>query len=132
VLDVLGIPGHEDSHIALYDRDNALLLTGDTLYPGFLVIDDAASQGNFVEYQASIQRLVDFTAGRPVNWVLGAHVEMTSTPGVAYRYGTNNQPSERMLHLDRDHLLELNDAVIAMGADPAEEIHDDFIIRPTN
>lgn len=132
VLDVLGIPGHEDSHIALYDRDTALLLTGDTLYPGFLFIGNAVSQGNFVKYQASIQRLVEFTADKPVNWVLGTHVEMTSTPSVAYRYGTNNQPTERMLHLDRDHLLELNDAVIAMGADPVQEVHDDFIIQPIN
>lgn len=39
---------------------------------------------------------------------------------------------ERMLQLDRDHLLELNDAVIAMGADPVQEVHDDFIIQPIN
>jgi hypothetical protein len=37
-----------------------------------------------------------------------------------------------MLQLDRDHLLELNDSVIAMGAKPVPEIHDDFIIQPTN
>ena len=132
VLDVLGIPGHEDSHIAIYDRDTALLLTGDTVYPGFLFISDAPSQANFVKFQASIQRLVDFTADRPVSWMLGSHIEMTNGPGVPYSYGTNNQPMERKLQLDRDHLFELNSALLAMGADPVQEIHDDFIIQPIN
>ena len=132
VLDVLGIPGHEDSHIALYDRDTALLLTGDTVYPGFLFISDAVSQGNFVTFQASIQRLVDFTADRPLTWILGSHIEMTSGPGVPYAYGTDHQPMERILQLDRNHLLELSGALLAMRADPVQEIHDDFIIQPTN
>ena len=122
VLDVLGIPGHEDSHIALYDRDTALLLTGDTVYPGFLFIGDAVRRGNFAEFQTSIRRLVDFTTDRPVSWILGAHIEMTSEPGVPYSYGTNNQPMERRLQLDRSHLLELNDALLAMGGDPFREI----------
>jgi hydroxyacylglutathione hydrolase len=131
VLDVLAIPGHQSAHIAVYDRDTALLLTGDTLYPGFLFISGAVSQGNFAKYQASIQRLVDFVATRPVSWVLGTHVEMKSTPFQAYPYGTNFQPFERDLQLTRQHLLELNAAVQAMGSSPHVETHADFIIQPS-
>ncbi len=131
VLDVLGIPGHQAAHIAIYDHETALLLTGDTLYPGFLFISGAVSQGNFVKYQASTQRLVDFIADKPVAWVFGTHVEMTSTPGVAYPYGTTVQPNERDPQLLRAHLLELNAAVQAMGSSPQVEVHDDFIIQPS-
>lgn len=129
VLDVLAIPGHEPSHLAFYDRETALLLTGDTLYPGFLFIFGAVSQGNFTIYRESIRRLVLFTEDKPVAWVLGTHIEMTATPGVAYPYGTNFQPEERVLELTRDHLLELHQALQAMGT-PVQEVHDDFIITP--
>ena len=71
VLDVLAIPGHQAEHIAFYDRRTGLLLTGDSLYPGLLFINDWAT------YRTSISRLADFIAGRPVAHVLGAHVEMT-------------------------------------------------------
>ena len=33
IIDVIPIPGHQSAHIALYDRQTGLLLTGDTLYP---------------------------------------------------------------------------------------------------
>jgi glyoxylase-like metal-dependent hydrolase (beta-lactamase superfamily II) len=130
-LDILAIPGHQNAHIAAYDRETGLLVTGDTLYPGFLFISGAVGGGNFAKYQASIQRLVDFTASRPVTSVLGTHVEMKSTPFQAYPYGTNNQPDERDLPLLLDHLEELNDAVQAMGGSPVNEVHADFIITPS-
>jgi glyoxylase-like metal-dependent hydrolase (beta-lactamase superfamily II) len=131
VLDVLAIPGHQNASIAVYDRDTALLLTGDTLYPGFLFISGAVSGGNFAKYKASTQRLVDFIASRPVSWVLGTHVEMKAVPFTAYPYGTNFQPLERDLQLTRQHLLELNTAVQAMGSSPHVETHADFIIQPS-
>jgi hydroxyacylglutathione hydrolase len=131
VLDVLAIPGHQAAHIAVYDHETALLLTGDTLYPGFLFISGAVSQGNFATYKASVQRLVDFTADKPVAWIWGCHVEMKSTPFEAYPYGTKYQPLERDPQLMRSHLLELNAAVQAMGSSPHVEAHADFIIQPS-
>ncbi|MHC5211898.1 MAG: MBL fold metallo-hydrolase [Planctomycetota bacterium] len=131
VVDVLAIPGHQEASIAVYDRETALLLTGDTLYPGFLFIFGAISGGNFAKYQASIQRLVDFVADKPVAWVLGTHIEMTATPFVAYPYGTSFQPLERVLQLNRHHLKELNTAVQAMGGSPVQQAHADFIIQPS-
>src|SRR6185503_6890655 len=69
VLDAIAIPGHEAQHIALYDRNTGLLLTGDTLYPGFLFIPD------WPTYHDSVIRLADFAATRPIAHVLGAHIE---------------------------------------------------------
>jgi glyoxylase-like metal-dependent hydrolase (beta-lactamase superfamily II) len=123
-IDVIPIPGHHPAHIALYERRTGLLLTGDTLYPGRLYIS------NFPAYMASTQRLVDFTAGVPVCWVLGTHIEMSSTPGVDFPIGSTHHPNEHPLQLTRDHLLELNQAIIDMQDDPHIEVHDEFIIWP--
>lgn len=124
VLDVIPIPGHFSDHIALYDRQTGILFTGDTLYPGFLFI----SAWN--DYKASIQRLVHFVEGKPVCHVLGTHIEMTSTPGVAYPYGTVYQPNEHVLQLSINELIELHNACQAMGNNPHVEVHDHFIIDP--
>jgi hydroxyacylglutathione hydrolase len=126
VLDVLAIPGHEQSHIALYDRETGLLFTGDSLYPGLLFIND------WTTYRASMRRLAEFVRAREVTHVLGAHIEMTSTPGVNYAYGSTFQPDEHVLELDAAHVLELDAALTALGpAPPAQPVaHDDFVIDP--
>jgi glyoxylase-like metal-dependent hydrolase (beta-lactamase superfamily II) len=126
VLDVLAIPGHQAEHIAIYDRRTGLLLTGDTLYPGLLFVSDWAT------YRASISRLADFVAGSPVAHVLGAHVEMTSTPKVSYPYGTTYQPDEHVLQLSAAHVMELDAALTALGPTPpvAPVAYDHFVIDP--
>lgn len=131
ILDVIPIPGHHAQHIAFYDRRTATLLTGDTLYPGRLYVFGAQSQGNWPIYQASIQRLVDFTSTRDLCWILGTHVEMTASPGVDFPLGAASHPGERPLPLERSHLLELHQAIQAMGSNPVIEVHDDFIVYPT-
>lgn len=123
-IDVVPIPGHQSAHIALFDRAEGLLLTGDTLYPGRLYIDD------FPTYVTSIQRLADFAATQDVCHVLGTHIEMTTTPGVDFPFGASMHPDEHGLPLTTDHLFELRDAVEAMGDAPMYEIHDDFIVFP--
>jgi glyoxylase-like metal-dependent hydrolase (beta-lactamase superfamily II) len=57
-LDVFPIPGHEPHHIALYDRNTRILLTGDMLYPGVLTVPVAAWE----TYRQSAARLADFAA----------------------------------------------------------------------
>ncbi len=123
VLDVIPIPGHQSAHIALYDHGDGLLLTGDTLYPGRLYIS------SFDAYVASIDRMVTRLADEEVCHVLGTHIEMTDQPGVDFRFGADQHPGERELQLSFEHLVELRDAVAAMGT-PQQEVHDDFIIFP--
>lgn len=125
-LDIIPIPGHQKAHIALYDQSRGLLLTGDTLYPGRLYISDWSAYG------PSIQRLADFTASpeHPVTWVLGTHIEMTTTPGQDYAMQVTKHPNEHVLQLTHGTLLELNQAVIGLGQSPQYQKHDDFILYP--
>ncbi len=125
VVDVIPIPGHQQAHIALYDRRHQLLLTGDTLYPGRLYVQD------FAEYVDSVERLTTFVGtSNPVTWVLGTHIEMTTAPGQDFAFGAEEHPGEHALELELTHLLELEAAVQAMGNSPQYEAHDDFIIYP--
>jgi glyoxylase-like metal-dependent hydrolase (beta-lactamase superfamily II) len=124
VIDVIPIPGHQTAHVAFFDRRHALLLTGDTLYPGRLYISD------FTAYRASTQRLADFVAQSQPTWVLGTHIEMTTTPQQDFPFGADQHPNEHVLELTGAHVTELNTAVQAMGSSPVIEEHADFIIYP--
>ena len=77
IVDIVPIPGHQPASIAIYDRRTGILLTGDTLYPGRLYVNDAPA------FADSITRLVEFTAARDVAHMLGAHIENTIVEVVA-------------------------------------------------
>jgi glyoxylase-like metal-dependent hydrolase (beta-lactamase superfamily II) len=124
VLDIIPIPGHEASSIAVYDRQTGILFTGDTLYPGRLYVEDASA------FTLSIQRLVDFTQGKILTHVLGNHIEQTRTPYLDYPIGTVYQPEEHELALGRAHLLELNDALRGMNGKVVRMAFRDFTIWP--
>ncbi len=99
-LSIIPTPGHQSAAIMVYDPRLKILLSGDTLYPGRLYVPV-----NFMaDNRASIDRLARFAARRPVRWALGAHIEMTSTPGKDYGH-------EAPSHLD-EHALELPGAAI--------------------
>ena len=124
VVDLIPIPGHDVAGIATYDRDTTILITNDFLYPGRLYVRD------FPAYRASLQRMIEFTDTRPVSWVLGCHIELTSAPGVDYEQSAPTHPDERRLELGIEHLRELWEGVKGMGSEPRREVHDDFIIVP--
>jgi glyoxylase-like metal-dependent hydrolase (beta-lactamase superfamily II) len=124
ILDIIAIPGHERSSIAIYDRQTGILFTGDTLYPGRLYVQDGPA------FTASIQRLVDFTRGKIVAHLLGNHIENTRTPYLDYHIGTVYQPDEHELALGRAHLLELNAALAEMNGRIVRRAMRDFTIWP--
>jgi hydroxyacylglutathione hydrolase len=124
IVDIVPIPGHEPASIAIYDRLTGILLTGDTLYPGRLYVADARA------FNASIDRLVDFTATREVAHVLGAHIENRRTPYLDYPRGTAFQPEEHALELGRAHLIELQDALRQMGSQLQRRSFRDFTVWP--
>jgi hydroxyacylglutathione hydrolase len=110
VIDVIPFPGHDVASIALYDRRTGNLLTGDSLYPGLLSVN----QADLETFAASTQRLTDFVGNHPVAHVLGTHIEQKATPYADYGRGSRYQPEEHVLELSRAHLLELNDAFISL------------------
>jgi hydroxyacylglutathione hydrolase len=124
LIDLIPIPGHSDASIALYDRKDAILFTGDTLYPGRLYVRD------FAAYVASVDRLVRFTEGKPIAQILGNHIERTRTSYLDYAEGTLYQPEEHELQLSRGSLLELRDALASLNGHPARLALRDFTIWP--
>jgi glyoxylase-like metal-dependent hydrolase (beta-lactamase superfamily II) len=122
VLDIVGIPGHQAASIAVFDPWTGFLLTGDTVCRGRLYVKD------FPAFTDSMRRLVDFAAAREVTWVLGCHIEMTTTPGRDYPIGTTYQPHEPPLQLTVDRLTAVRDAAESVADRPGVHGYDDFII----
>ena len=124
VLEIIPIPGHHKTSIAVYDNETRILLTGDSFYPGRLYVND------WQAFKLSTQRLVDFTSTHKISYILGNHIEMTNTPGKDYPIGTTFQPDEHILPLKVKDLQSLNEALIKLGDEPTREVHDVFIIYP--
>ena len=124
VIEIIPIPGHHKTSIALYDESSKLLLTGDSFYPGRLYIKD------WDAFKLSTQRLVDFTANHKVSFILGNHIEMTNKAGIDYPIETTYQPNEHALPLKVNELRILNKSLNRLGNTPKREVHDDFIIYP--
>jgi hydroxyacylglutathione hydrolase len=124
VVDVIPIPGHHALSVAFYDRETGVLLTGDSLYPGRLYVQD------FPAFVRSTERLVEFTKGKIVAHVLGTHIEQMTTPYKDYVVGTKYQPEEHELALSRGTLLELEEALHSMGDKPVRMAMRDFTIWP--
>ncbi|MFG2621383.1 MBL fold metallo-hydrolase [Streptomyces sp. NPDC048507] len=122
VLDLLPGPGHQESALVFYDRHTGALLTGDSLYPGRLYVEDRAA------YSATVDRLLDFCAARPVGDVLGCHIEMTTTAGQDYPRGTTHQPDEPPLQLTAAHLRTLRRALDETAGRPGSHAYDDFVL----
>lgn len=97
-LTVFPIPGHHPTSIAVYDPWTGFLLTGDTLYPGRLYIDD------FPAFIRSLERMVQFAESHAISRIMGCHIEMTQTPGRDYPIGSTYQPHEAALPMTVDDL----------------------------
>lgn len=124
IIDAIAIPGHQDAGIALYDRQTGILFTGDSVYPGRLYIHD------LTEFQNSNERLLRFTAGKPVAHIIGNHIEQTRTPYVDYPEGTLWQPQEHELALSRGVLLEIQAGLESMHGKPQRMAYRDFTLWP--
>lgn len=121
-LHVLPIPGHEPASIAIYDPRTHILLTGDTVYPGRLYVQ------NFSQFQASIAKLEAFAASNPISHLMGAHVEMSARPRRDYPLGTTYQPREAALWMSVDQLHAIGEAARSVAHVPGAHQFDDFAI----
>jgi hydroxyacylglutathione hydrolase len=121
-LIVIPIPGHTEDSITVYDPWTQFMLTGDSVYPGYIFVPDWDS------FKKSMSRLGTFAETHQVSYILGTHIEMTTTPGEGY--GGTYVENEHVLQLNTGHLRELNDSLEELGDTPAEMIHDDFLIVP--
>ena len=110
----------------VYDVRTRLLFSGDMLYPGRLYVPS----DRFGESRASADRLAAFAAAHPVRALLGAHIEMTTTPGQDYPMRAAAHPLEHSLPLPPSAIGELQRAVDSAGPVPMIDRHADFIIYP--
>nr|QIE08628.1 metallo-beta-lactamase family protein [Streptomyces sp.] len=124
VLKCLATPGHHRASVTYYDPWTGFLLTGDTVYPGRIYINDWPAFGR------TIERLVAFAESHPVTHVLGCHIEMTREPGVDYPIRTTHQPEEPPLQLTPAHLHRIRAAVAELGDRPRRYPLDDLILWP--
>jgi len=122
VVEVTGCPGHHRSSIALYDHRTGLLLTGDTVYPGRLYVEDPDA------FSASLERLSALAHARPVRHVLGCHIEMSARPGVDYPIGSTYQPDEAPLPLSVADLDAVRDAARAAHGRPGVYRYEKFAL----
>jgi hydroxyacylglutathione hydrolase len=122
VLDVIPIPGHEASHVAYYDAQTRVLLTGDTLYPGRLYVRD------FAAYKTSVARLASFVDTHPVSLVLGAHVELSKT-NTEFKAGVKTHPNEHALSFAVSDVHDLHATTEKMSA-PARVVGPRWVIVP--
>ena len=99
-IDVIPTPGHNSAHLAFYDRNTGLFLSGDFMLPGRLLVEDSDA------YLASALRVADFIETRPITHVLGAHIEM-DREGELFPWGSTHHPHERSLPLTKEDLLSL-------------------------
>lgn len=126
-LSIIPTPGHQAAAMMVYDPRLRILLSGDTLYPGRLYIPV-----NFLaDNRASIDRLAGFVRTHPVRAVLGAHIEMTQTPGRDYAHEVLEHPDEHPLELPPAEIAELRSGLKAKLDTPDQlQVHDRFIIVP--
>jgi hydroxyacylglutathione hydrolase len=124
IVDVIPFDGHQEASIALYDRLTGNLMTGDSLYPGLLAVEDIGL------YTASAQRLADFVSEHPVAHVLGTHIEQKNLPYLDFGRGTIHQIDESPLELTRAHVFELNDGFISLHGENKVYAMPDFTLVP--
>jgi glyoxylase-like metal-dependent hydrolase (beta-lactamase superfamily II) len=126
ILDIIPTPGHEPAHIMVYDARTQLLFSGDMLYPGRLYVP----LDRFADFRASADRLAVFAKTHKIRALLGAHIEMTTTPRQDYPMQAATHPSEHSLQLSPAVIDELSKAADQAGPTPQIDRHADFIVYP--
>ena len=122
-IELLPIPGHSDDDLAFFDPVSKFVVTGDSLCVCRLYI------GDWSAYRASIARLARWVEDKEVSYVMGTHIEMSSTPNVDYPIGTTYQPEEHHLPLGISDITKLEEAAARMET-PERTYLGSFIIWP--
>jgi glyoxylase-like metal-dependent hydrolase (beta-lactamase superfamily II) len=122
VLRAIGAPGHHAAGVVFHDPATGFLLTGDTVYPGRIYVED------YAQLVATLNRLVAFCEAHKVTWVMGCHIEMTDRPYRDYPIGSTYQPRERALPLTVAQLTALRDAATRVEGRRGAHRFEDFIV----
>lgn len=121
-LEILATPGHHRAAITVFDPWTGWLLTGDTVYPGRLYVEDMPA------FRASLDTLVAFAAHREVTQVMGCHIEMSRTPGRDHPLGSTRHAQEPPLQLPVSVLTAVRNAAQEVADAPGIHRFDRFVI----
>jgi glyoxylase-like metal-dependent hydrolase (beta-lactamase superfamily II) len=122
ILSVIAGPGHEEAATVFYDPWTGILFTGDTVYPGRLYVPDMPA------YLATLERVIAFMGTAPVSYLMGCHIEMSSTPGQDHPLGSLSHPGEAPLPMLPGQLFMLHERALAVAGTPGVHTYDDVII----
>ena len=86
-VEIIATPGHTPDAISLIDRENGLLFTGDTYYPGEIWL--YRPETNLAAYLASAMKLAQLVP--QLKMVLGAHNVPVAQPEVLNKLSTATQ-----------------------------------------
>jgi hydroxyacylglutathione hydrolase len=98
-------------------------MTGDTVYPGRLYVED------MLAFVTSLNGSVDLARSRGVTRVMSCHIEMRNTAGADYPVGSRYQPAEAALPMTVHQLIAGRDAASSIRHRPGRHNFDDFIIH---
>ena len=122
ILRVIAGPGHEGAATLFYDPWTGVLFTGDTVYPGRLYVVDMFA------YIATLDRAITVMAEVPVSYLLGCHIEMSSTPGHDHPLGSLSHPGEAPMPMRPGQLVTLRERAVKIAHVPGVYKFDDVII----
>jgi hydroxyacylglutathione hydrolase len=122
ILRVIPGPGHEEAATLFYDPWTGVLFTGDTVYPGRLYVVDMPA------YIATLERAIAVMAEVRVSYLLGCHIEMSSTPGQDHPLVSLSHPGEAPMPMRPSQLVTLRERAIAVAHMPGVYKFDDVII----
>lgn len=125
-VDIIPTPGHHDSHVMVFDDQTGILFSGDTIYPGRLYFR-CSGIGMF---KNSFDKLISYTATRNITWVMGAHIELSATPGESYGRDDLKRSNERLIELQPSVITDIRAAAGKMLQKPRVEPYEDFILFP--
>ena len=122
VLRVIAGPGHEEAATLFCDPWTGVLFTGDTVYPGRLYVVDMFA------YIATLDRAITVMGEVPVSYLLGCHIEMSSTPGQDHPLGSLSHPGEAPMPMRPGQLVTLRERAVEIAHVPGVYKFDDVII----
>jgi hydroxyacylglutathione hydrolase len=125
-LSIIPTPGHEPSHIMVWDPRTRLMFSGDMLYPGRIYVP----VDKWPVFVASADRLAAFVRTHEVDALLGAHIEMTNVPGKDFASRAPAHADEHPLALPPDAVTRLQAIAHDLAGKPERTNAGDFILYP--
>ncbi|HMM68397.1 MAG TPA: MBL fold metallo-hydrolase [Dokdonella sp.] len=125
-LQIVPTPGHADTHVMVFDQTTRILFSGDAIYPGRLYYQC----GKAATYEATINRIASYVVENKVKWLLGGHIEMSTTPAQAFPQDERVRHGEHLLELPASIVGKIQIALKNQAGQPRVQPFDEFWLLP--